>query len=51
MQTDIIVGVVILAGALLVLLGFTVWSRRRIERIANRGGGTAREILKGVSHE
>ncbi len=44
METDAVIGIVLLAGSVAVLLGLVWWSRRRIDRIYRQGYGTARTI-------
>jgi len=46
MSWDIVIGCAAAGAALAVLVGLVLWSRRRIERIAARGYGTARQIEK-----
>jgi hypothetical protein len=45
MATDAVIGVVVLACALLGVAYLVLSSRRRINRIAGRGARSAREIL------
>ena len=44
MDLDTLIGCLLVAGALGVLTGLVMWSRRSIERIAQNGFGTVREI-------
>ena len=46
MPWDIAIGCAAAGASLLALLALVLWSRRRIERIAARGYGTARQIEK-----
>ena len=43
---EIIFGTAIAAAAIGLLIYLVFWSRRRINRIARNGGGTARKIVK-----
>lgn len=49
MSGDVIVGIIILAGALASLTCLVLWSRRRINRIARRRYGSARAIEKELN--
>ncbi|MHC4563415.1 MAG: hypothetical protein ACYS8X_11655 [Planctomycetota bacterium] len=51
MSTDAVIGCVVLSTTMLLLVSLTVWSRRRIERIARSHGRSAREIEKGLRGE
>ena len=51
MDGDLIVGCIILAGALGLLTFLTFLSRRSIERIAEKGYHSFREIVKGLRDE
>ncbi len=44
MDTNVVVGCVIIAGALALLTFLVLWSRRSIGRIARNGYGSAREL-------
>ena len=44
MDPDVIAGCVVTVVALGLLTGLVLWCRRRIDRIADRGFGTVREI-------
>jgi len=46
MDTDTVLGVLIIVGALLAIVLLVLWSRRTIDRIAKRGFGSAREITR-----
>lgn len=46
MDSDTIIGVIVLAVALSTLVGLTVWSRRRINTISQQGYRSARHILR-----
>jgi hypothetical protein len=46
METDTIIGVIVLAVALAMLVGLTLWSRRRINAISQQGYRSARHILR-----
>ena len=46
MDMDIIIGCVVVACALGVIVGLTLWSRRTINWIARNGVHSAREIMK-----
>ncbi len=48
MDANVIVGTVVLAGALVTLVGLVFWSRQRIERIARMEHRSARRILKDL---
>ena len=43
---EIIFGTAIAATAIGLLVYLVFWSRRRIDRIARNGGGTARKIVR-----
>ena len=51
METDAVIGIFIIAGAVCVLTFLALWSRRRINRIDRRGYNTARNILRDLSDE
>ncbi len=51
MDGDTLVGCLMIAGALVVLTALTLWSRRAIRRIAERGSPSLREILKDLNGE
>lgn len=51
MDGDTVIGCVVIAGALVVLTALTLWSRRAIRRIAERGSSSLREILKDLNGE
>jgi hypothetical protein len=51
MSSDVIVGLGVLVAALAALTGLTLWSRRTIRRIAERGRPTLRQILKDMNGE
>ncbi len=46
MDTDAIVGWIVVAGALGLLAYLVFWSRRRIDRISRKGFASARQIEK-----
>jgi hypothetical protein len=46
MDGNIVLGVVLIVGALLILNVLVLWSKRRIDAIASRGLESAREILR-----
>ncbi len=46
MESDAIIGCVVIAIALILLIALTWWSRRRIDWIARTGERSVREILK-----
>ncbi len=46
MDTNQIIGCLIVAGALTVIVSLTVWSYRTINKIASSGYRTARQTLK-----
>ncbi|AKJ64025.1 hypothetical protein [Kiritimatiella glycovorans] len=48
---DTLIGMGVLAAAITLLTLLTVWSRRRIDRIAGSGLASAREIEKGDRDE
>jgi hypothetical protein len=48
MDTDIILGCLICVSALAALTVLVFWCRRRIDRIADRGSTSAREILQDM---
>lgn len=43
---DTVAGIAITALSLVTIVTLVLWSRREIDRIARRGYGSAREILK-----
>ena len=49
MDTDVLIGSVIAAGALLVIIVLVWWSRRTINRIERRGYRTSRQTLKELN--
>jgi len=49
MDGNMIAGIIITAAALVTLTCLVFWSRRRINRIAKRGFGSARAIEKDLS--
>jgi uncharacterized membrane protein (DUF4010 family) len=46
MDADAVIGIIVIAAALGLLTGLVLWSRRRIQRIARNGFGSARAIEK-----
>ena len=46
MDTEVIIGCIIIAFALIAITFLTLWSRRTIDRIARNGYRTARQTLK-----
>jgi hypothetical protein len=46
MDSDTIIGVIVLVVALAMLVGLTLWSRRRINEISQQGYRSARHILR-----
>jgi hypothetical protein len=46
METDAIIGCVLIVGALGLITYLLVWSRKSVARIARRGFGSVREIRK-----
>ncbi len=46
MDTDTIIGLVVIAAALGAILILMLWSRRSINHIASNGYGTARKIVR-----
>ena len=46
METEAIIGFAVVAAAVITLVGFGLWSRRAINRIARDKLGSLREILK-----
>jgi hypothetical protein len=51
MDLDTLIGCLLVAGALGVLTGLVLWSRRSIERIARTGFGSVREIRDEEEHD
>ena len=51
MESDTIIGVIVLAVALAMLVGLTLWSRRRINAISQQGYRSARHILRTSAEE
>lgn len=49
MDTDIITGCILTAGALISITVLSLWSRSTIERIARTGYRTARQTLKDLT--
>lgn len=50
MDTDIIIGIVIVTTVLAILFVLTFWSRRIINNIARTGFRTARQTLKELTN-
>ena len=50
MDKDIIIGIIIIAGAIGLITYLTFWSKRTIERIDKKKLKTAREILKDLQN-
>ncbi|MBN1457220.1 MAG: hypothetical protein JW912_05155 [Sedimentisphaerales bacterium] len=50
MDTDIVIGIVLISAALAFLGALTFVARRTIERIASEGFRTARETLRDLSN-
>jgi hypothetical protein len=48
METDAILGCIIVAISVIVMIALVFWSRRTINRIARNGGGSVREILRDL---
>ena len=48
---DVWIGGVVLVAALTLLVGFVVWSRRRIDLIAEKNVHTVREIMQELRRE
>lgn len=46
MDTDTVVGVIALIVSVVTMVGLTLWSRGRINRIAEKEATSARELLK-----
>jgi hypothetical protein len=46
---EIILGAVIVVVVVAILLAFTIYARRTIEKIASGRGGTARETIKELT--
>ena len=46
MDKDIALGCLLVAVALVLITCLVIWSRRQIDRIAERGYGSVREITK-----
>lgn len=51
METDTVIGTVLIAGSMIIVVALVVWSRRTIHLVRDRGLKTAREILRGLEHE
>ena len=49
MDTDMIIGVIVVVAALGLVIYLTLWSRRTIERIAKGSGRSAREITRELN--
>ena len=47
---DMVIGVTIVVCTLGLITFLVLWSRKRIERIARSGFGSAREIMKDEQH-
>jgi len=50
MDMDIVIGIILTAVALSLVIGITLLSRARIERMAANGYRTARQTLKDKRH-
>jgi hypothetical protein len=48
MEPDMIIGIIVLAAALTGVVSLTIWSKRRIERIAAQGYGSGRQAAKNL---
>ena len=46
MDSDIIIGVLVSAGALVLIILLVLWGRHSIDRTASNGFGSARKIMK-----
>ena len=46
MDIDTTIGLIVIAVSLIVIILLTLWSRRTIDRIADNGFGSARQIEK-----
>ena len=46
MDADVLIGLIVIAGALGLIVLLVLWSRRSINRIASNGFGSAREIAR-----
>jgi hypothetical protein len=51
MDGDTLLGCILIAGALAVLTVLTLWSRRTIRRITERGSRSLREIMRDMNGE
>jgi len=51
MTPNAIIGIVILVVSVSLLVGLTLWSRARIERIASAAGRSAREIERQLDRD
>lgn len=51
MPIDMILGCLVIAAAVITLIGLSLWSRTTINRTAARGFGTAREIINDRSEK
>lgn len=51
MDTTLIVGCVVIAGALSLITYLVLWSRRSVERIARNGFGSVREIDRELHND
>ena len=49
METNLVLGCVVLGAAAALLTYLMVWSRRTIDRIAHKRFGTAREIMRELN--
>ena len=51
MDSNLLIGCIVGAGALGLITYLVLWSRRTIDRIAGRGFGSAREIRKDMQSD
>ena len=51
METNTIIGILILLGALSTITYLTLWSRKTIQWIDSKGSPTTREIIKELDRE
>jgi len=49
MNTDVTIGCIVAAAAMLIIVILALWSRRTINRISDKGYRTARQTLKELN--
>ena len=50
MEIDAIIGIVLLVGSVSAITVLTLWSRKRIDKIAEKKSSSAREIMQELKN-